>query len=111
MVRWGLLPSSAHNWTAEPLASPGWALTAAFCILMSRRPAAVGFSEPPSAFYNEQSKHKVIFYAKLVTADHQPIVTLQPYEALKHLTHLVNRTHVPSWQPRMPVTDERKLWP
>ena len=33
----------------EPLASPGWALTASSCSLMLCCPAAVGFSEPPSA--------------------------------------------------------------
>ena len=42
-------PSSIHDRTAEPLASPGWALTAASCILMSYCRAAVGFSELPSA--------------------------------------------------------------
>ena len=30
-----LRPPSAQNLIAEPLASPGWALTAPFCILMS----------------------------------------------------------------------------
>jgi len=42
-------PSSFHDRTAELLASPGWALTAASCNLMSLCPSAVGFSEPPSA--------------------------------------------------------------
>jgi len=42
-------PSSSHDGTAELLASPGWALTPASCILMSCCPSAVGFSEPPSA--------------------------------------------------------------
>jgi len=42
-------PSSTHDRTTEPLASPGWALTAASCILMSCCRAAVGFSELPSA--------------------------------------------------------------
>ena len=62
-------------------------------------------------FYNEQSKHKVIFNARLVTADHKPIVTLQSDEALEHFTHLVYRTHVPSGQPRTTVADQRELWP
>jgi len=38
-------PSSTHDRTAEPLASPGWALTAASYILMSCCRAAVVFSE------------------------------------------------------------------
>jgi len=42
-------PSSSHDRTSELLASPGWALTAASCILMSYCPSAVGFSEPLSA--------------------------------------------------------------
>jgi len=49
-----LWPSSAHNSTAEPLASPGWALTAASCILMLCCPTTVGVSEPLSALRAQQ---------------------------------------------------------
>jgi len=48
MTRSRLSPSSAHDRTAEPLASPGWTVTAVSCSLMSCCPSAVGFSEPPS---------------------------------------------------------------
>ena len=49
-----LWPSSTHDRTAEPLASPGWALTAASCILMLCCRAAVGFSELPSALRTQR---------------------------------------------------------
>ena len=47
-------PSISHDRTSELLASPGWALTAASCSLMSRCPSAVGFSEPLSALHAPQ---------------------------------------------------------
>jgi len=49
MARSRLSPSSAHDRTVEPLASPGWALTAASCSLMSRCRAS-GFSRATVAF-------------------------------------------------------------
>ena len=54
MARSRLSPTSAHDRTVEPLASPGWALTAASCILMLCCRAAVGFSELPSALRTQR---------------------------------------------------------
>ena len=54
-----LRPSSTHDRTTEPLASPGWALTAASCILMSCCRAAVGFLELPSALHAQRGSRAV----------------------------------------------------
>ena len=55
MARSCLSPSSAYDWTAEPLASPGRALTAVSCSLMLCCPASVGFSVRLARTAMEQS--------------------------------------------------------